>query len=221
MAAELSAQDSKKDTVESLPGRNKGATTRHTWREGPRKIGASDGKFVDLMSTGVRYLAWDNETAGLFSVVEHPIPPKTLVAPLHRHTNEDEYSFIIEGRMGAQLGDDVVYADAGEFVFKPRHQWHTFWNAGDTVCRVFEIIAPGGFEHYFDELNDLMVAAGAATVDEVSLPGMPGFELAAKYGLEFQPDSIKVLCERHGLVYPSNKMFGQRKASGQQEHAQE
>ncbi|KFX88986.1 hypothetical protein O988_08824 [Pseudogymnoascus sp. VKM F-3808] len=221
MAAELSAQDSKKDTVESLPGRNKGATTRHTWREGPRKIGASDGKFVDLMSTGVRYLAWDNETAGLFSVVEHPIPPKTLVAPLHRHTNEDEYSFIIEGRMGAQLGDDVVYADAGEFVFKPRHQWHTFWNAGDTVCRVFEIIAPGGFEHYFDELNDLMVAAGAATVDEVSLPGMPGFELAAKYGLEFQPDSIKVLCERHGLVYPSNKMFGQRKALGQQEHAQE
>jgi hypothetical protein len=66
-----------------------------------------------------------------------------------------------------------------------------------------------------------MVAAGAATVDEVSLPGMPGFELAAKYGLEFQPESIKVLCERHGLVYPSNKMFGQRKALGQQEHAQE
>jgi hypothetical protein len=87
-------------------------------------------------------------------------------------------------------------------VFKPRQQWHSFWNAGDTPCRVFEIIAPGGFEHYFDELNDLMVAAGAKTIDEVSQPGMPGAELAAKYGLEYQPDSIKMLCERHGLIYP-------------------
>jgi mannose-6-phosphate isomerase-like protein (cupin superfamily) len=211
MAAPPSAQDSTKDATESQAPVRKTATTRHTWENGPRKIGANDGKFVDLVSNAVRYIAWDHETAGLFSVVEHPIPPKTLVAPLHKHTNEDEYSFIIEGRMGAILGDQVVYADAGEFVFKPRNQWHTFWNDGDTTCRVFEIIAPGGFEHYFDEVHDLMTAVGAKTVDEVSMPGMPGFDLAAKYGLEFKPESIEEICKTHGLVYPSNKMIGLRK----------
>jgi mannose-6-phosphate isomerase-like protein (cupin superfamily) len=202
MAAKPPTQDTKEDAVKSLLEHDQGAKTRHTWEQGTRMIGVLDGKFVDLKSIGVRYLAWDNETGGLFSVVEHPIPPKTLVSPLHRHQNEDEYSFILEGRMGAQLGNDVIYADAGEFVFKPRQQWHTFWNAGDTPCRVFEIIAPGGFEHYFDELNDLMAAASAKTADEVLQPGMPGAELAAKYGLEYQPDSIKELCERHGLTYP-------------------
>ena len=75
-------------------------------------------------------MAWTEETGGGFSLVEHPIPPRTLVAPLHRHSREDEYSFVIEGRMGALLGDDVVYAEAGDFVFKPRKQWHTFWNPG-------------------------------------------------------------------------------------------
>ncbi|NLT06694.1 MAG: cupin domain-containing protein [Solirubrobacterales bacterium] len=132
-------------------------------------------------------MAWSEETGGGFSLVEHPIPPHHLCAPLHRHSNEDEYSFVLEGRMGAQLGDDVVYADAGDFVFKPRDQWHTFWNAGDTPCRILEIIAPGGFERFFEEM-----AAGAGTPDEVG----------ARYGLEFDFDSVPTLCERHGLKFP-------------------
>ena len=51
--------------------------------------------------------------------MELPIPPRTLVAPLHRHTNEDEYSYVLEGRMGALLGDEVAYAEKGDLVFKP------------------------------------------------------------------------------------------------------
>jgi mannose-6-phosphate isomerase-like protein (cupin superfamily) len=46
------------------------------------------------------------------------------------------------GTHGAQLGDEVVYAEEGDLVFKPRKQWHTFWNAGDGPCRVLEIISP-------------------------------------------------------------------------------
>ena len=87
---------------------------------------------MDLQSVGVRFMIWGAETGETFSLVEHPIPPRTLVAPLHLHKREDEYSYVLEGRMGAQLGDDVVYAEAGDLVFKPRNQWHTFWNAGDT-----------------------------------------------------------------------------------------
>ena len=69
-------------------------------------------------------------------------------------------------------------------MFKPRNQWHTFWNAGDEPCRILEIIAPAGFEHFFEEL-----VAGAE----------PGPELCARFGLEMQPESVPGLLERFGL----------------------
>ena len=120
--------------------------------ESPRILGPNDGKAVDLGSVGVRFMVWSEESGGGFSLVEHPIPPRMLAAPLHRHANEDEYSYVLEGRMGAQLGDEVVYAQKGHLVFKPRNQWHTFWNAGDEACRILEIISPGGFEHVCEEM---------------------------------------------------------------------
>ena len=125
---------------------------------GPRKIGAADGRLVDIQSAGVRFIAWSEETGGGFSLVEHPIPPHGLVAPLHKHSREDEYSYVLEGRMGALLGDDVVHAEVGDLVFKPRNQWHTFWNAGDRPCRILEIISPGGFEHCFDQMAAAMTS---------------------------------------------------------------
>jgi mannose-6-phosphate isomerase-like protein (cupin superfamily) len=173
-------------------------SSRFDGSTGPRIIGPRDGKFVDLRSVGVRFMVWGAESGGDFSLVEHPIPPRTLVAPLHLHEREDEYSYVLEGRMGAQLGDDVVIAEAGDLVFKPRNQWHTFWNAGDTPCRILEIISPAGFEHFFNELGEQMAAAQAVSVAQV--PDVAG--LAARYGHYFQPESIERLCREHGLVYP-------------------
>jgi mannose-6-phosphate isomerase-like protein (cupin superfamily) len=153
--------------------------------QGPRIVGPTDGARVDLATLGIRFMIWDEETGGQFSLVEHPIPPRGLCAPLHRHTHEDEYSFVLEGRMGAQLGDDVVYAEVGDLVFKPRGQWHTFWNAGDEPCRILEIISPGGFERYFEEIGS----------------GTPPPEAAPRYGLEFDIQSIARLCSEHGLTF--------------------
>jgi mannose-6-phosphate isomerase-like protein (cupin superfamily) len=167
--------------------------------QGPRIVGPTDGKQIDLRSLGVRFMVWAEESGGGFSLVEHPIPPRALCAPLHRHSREDEYSFVLEGRMGAQLGESLVYAERGDFVFKPRGQWHTFWNAGDEPCRILEIISPGGFEHFFDEVAAAMAAAAsgnpAATAD--------GSSLDARYGIEFDFESVPRLCEEHGLVFPT------------------
>jgi len=164
----------------------------------PRIVGPSDGKSVTLTSIGVRFMIWSEESGGGFSLVEHPIPPRGLAAPLHRHAREDEYSYVLEGRLGAQLGDTVVFANAGDLVFKPRGQWHTFWNAGDSPCRILEIISPGGFEHYFEELGDAIAAVNAATAGEV----LAHSDLPARYAIEFRPESIPELCRTHGLKFP-------------------
>jgi mannose-6-phosphate isomerase-like protein (cupin superfamily) len=156
-------------------------------------VGPADGRLGFLGSIGVRFMIDGDETHERgFSLVEHPMSPRALAAPLHRHTREDEYSYVLEGKMGALLGEEVVVASAGDLVHKPRNQWHTFWNAGDEPCRILEIIAPAGFEDFFRELDDLGGALNA-----------PPEQLAAlteRYGLEMQPDSVPGLLERFGLV---------------------
>jgi mannose-6-phosphate isomerase-like protein (cupin superfamily) len=157
----------------------------------PRVLGPDDGSAGKLGQIGVRFMIDGDDTGGGFSLVEHPMPPRALAAPLHRHSREDEYTFVLEGRVGALLGDDVVYGEPGDLIFKPRAQWHTFWNAGDEPARILEIISPAGFERYFQEVVDLLLAGPP---DPSALGAV-----AAKYGLEMDPESVPRLVEAYGL----------------------
>ena len=159
-----------------------------------RILGPTDGKAGFLGSIGVRFMIDGLDSGGGFSLVEHPMSPRALAAPLHRHSREDEYSFVLEGRVGALLGDDVAEGGPGDLIFKPRNQWHTFWNAGDTPARMLEIISPAGFERYFAELVELGGSTRAAPEDLGAL--------AARYGLEVDPQSIPELVSRFGLTFP-------------------
>ena len=154
-------------------------------------VGPRDGKEGFLGSIGVRFMIDGFEASERFSLVEHPMSPRALAAPLHLHTREDEYSFVLQGRMGALLGDDVVEAGPGDLVFKPRNQWHTFWNAGDEPCRILEIISPAGFERFFRELSDM---GGALKADPEALA-----QLNERYGFEMRPETVPELLERFGL----------------------
>ena len=158
---------------------------------GVKIVSPADGREGFLGSIGVRFMIDGSEAGERFSLVEHPMSPRALAAPLHRHTREDEYSFVLEGRLGALLGDDVVEAGPGDLVFKPRDQWHTFWNAGDEPCRILEIISPAGFERFFAELVDM---GGVTQADPERFA-----ELSARYGLEVRPDTVPELAERFGL----------------------
>jgi len=157
-----------------------------------RILGPAEGRQGDLGSIGVRFMLAGAESAGRFSLVEHPMPPRRLAAPLHRHNREDEYSFVLEGRMGALLGDEVVYAEPGDLVWKPRGQWHTFWNAGDAPARILELISPAGFEEFFGELLD---AGGVAAAG----PEVLG-ELCERYALDMDPSSVPGLQARFGVT---------------------
>jgi mannose-6-phosphate isomerase-like protein (cupin superfamily) len=156
-----------------------------------RVVGPADGKSGFLGSIGVRFMIDGGEAGGDFALVEHPMPPRALAAPLHRHNREDEYSYVLEGRMGALLGEDVLEAGSGDLVFKPRGEWHTFWNAGEEPARILEIIAPAGFEKFFDELVEM----GGVTQADPEAIG----ELCGRYELEMQPESVPGLLERFDL----------------------
>jgi mannose-6-phosphate isomerase-like protein (cupin superfamily) len=163
-----------------------------------RVIGPSDGRAGFLGSIGVRFMLDGETSAGGFALVEHPMSAHALAAPLHRHNREDEYSYVLEGRMGALLGEEVLEAGRGDLVLKPRGEWHTFWNAGEEPCRILEIIAPAGFERFFSELVDLGGVAQAS-------PEMLG-ELCDRYALEMDPASVPALIERFGVRFPGEPL---------------
>ncbi len=165
-----------------------------------RVLGPNDGRAGFLGSIGVRFMMDGDTSAERFSLVEHPMSARALAAPLHRHNREDEYSYVIEGRMGALLGDEVLEAGPGDLVFKPRGEWHTFWNAADEPCRILEIISPAGFESFFAELVDL---GGVAQADPAVLGA-----LCERYALEIDPTSVPELVQRFGLVFPGEPLGG-------------
>jgi mannose-6-phosphate isomerase-like protein (cupin superfamily) len=163
-----------------------------------RVLGPAEGAAGFLGSIGVRFMIDGARTGGGFSLVEHPMSAHALAAPLHRHLREDEYSYVLEGRMGALLGDAVLEAGPGDLVFKPRGEWHTFWNAGDEPCRILEMIAPAGFERFFAELVDL---GGVTRADPAALG-----DLCERYALEMDPGSIPGLVERFGVRFPADPL---------------
>jgi len=157
----------------------------------PTIIKATSPESFDFGGLGVNWKIDGAETGNRFAIVHHPIAPRALAAPLHYHHREDEYSFVLSGRLGALLGDDVAIAGPGEWVFKPRHQWHTFWNAGDEPCEIIEVISPSGFEDYFREM-----AAVWGDVPQV-------MAVNQKFELEMRMESVPDLCARFGLTFPS------------------
>jgi mannose-6-phosphate isomerase-like protein (cupin superfamily) len=159
-------------------------------------LGPHDGKTGFLGSIGVRFMIDGNETGGGFSLAEKRMSPRALTAPMHRHEREDEYTYILEGHVGVMLGDEVVVGGAGDLIFRPRHQWHTFWNAGDETARILEILSPAGMEGLFHEL---VVLDGSAPPKKLG-------ELYARYGLEAEPDSIPRLVERFDLRFPGERI---------------
>ncbi|WP_251019874.1 cupin domain-containing protein [Streptomyces sp. ISL-11] len=155
-------------------------------------MGPEDGEiYQPERACGDRFLINGRDGGGRFSLVEHRLPPKVLAAPVHKHTFEDEFSFVLEGSVGARFGDEEVVAGPGDLVFKPRGEWHTFWNAGDTPARLLEIISPGGLEELFRWLD--------RQGEELSEGELA--QKAGPYGCSADMAATTALVAEHGLVF--------------------
>ena len=130
-------------------------------------------------------------TNRVISIVEHPVAARILVPP-HVHQDHDEWSYILEGRIGARVGDDEFIADTGSYILKPRQIPHVFWNPDDSPARILEIITPSGLEEMFATFGELG-ARGELTPETMA-------QTAARYGSTMSMDWIPDLVARHGLT---------------------
>lgn len=158
---------------------------------GPHVVRAGQGDVTGEPGLLDRYLIESQVSGGRVAIVEHIVNPRTLAAPMHRHSREDEYTFVLAGTIGFIEEGVEITATPGDLLAKPRGRWHTFWNAGDDELRVLEIIVPGGLEPLFRRLAE---PGGGYSPD--TLPS-----LAAEYGAEIDFEATMPLVERHGLAF--------------------
>lgn len=129
-------------------------------------------------------------TAGLLSICEMPVAAGYMVPP-HTHHDTDEWSYVLEGTIGARIGDDEFSAEPGSWILKPRGVMHTFWNAGPAPARIIELLTPGLFEQFFRRMTAL------ASTGELTDEGMDA--LAVEYGTTVAMDWVEDLATRYGL----------------------
>ena len=151
-------------------------------------VRGQDGRVLMEGSVGAVLLAGTERA----TLLVHPLAPLALGSPVHTHRDEDEFSYVLEGEVGAEIGGQTFTAGPGDLVVKPRDVPHAFWNARDAPARILEVITPGGFEHYFAEIGALLAATGGPDLEGIGA-------LARRYGLEMDPASVPRLAERHGL----------------------
>jgi len=132
---------------------------------------------------------------GSISIVEHTFGPGVLIPP-HRHTREDEISYVVDGEIGFRSNDQEVSLRAGGYIVKPRGELHAMWNATAAPARMIEMVSPAGFEDYFVELAEAIATAGGRR-DPVAIGAV-----AARYGLTFEFAWVPDLVARHGLISP-------------------
>ena len=73
----------------------------------PAVVRPDEAHRIQLYDVVFRYAIGADQTDGALSMIEVTIPPKTLVKP-HLHTREDEMTLILDGAVGARLGDETV-----------------------------------------------------------------------------------------------------------------
>lgn len=129
-------------------------------------------------------------TGGALSICEMPVAAGFMVPP-HTHHDTDEWSYVLEGRIGARVGEEEFTAETGSWILKPRGLMHTFWNAGPDPARIIVLLTPGRFEEFFRRSVDL------ASREELTLEVMDA--LATEYGTTVSMDWVDDLTSRYGL----------------------
>jgi quercetin dioxygenase-like cupin family protein len=154
-----------------------------------RLVPPGEGRRVLLFAVQFDYKVTSADSGGALAALEVTIPPRTLVKP-HNHSREDEYTVVLDGTVGARVGDRVVEAAAGASMAKPRGIPHAMWNAGPEPARVLEVLSPGGLEEYFEELAPALRA---------KIPPAEYDALAARYGLTIVNEWIEELERTYGV----------------------
>nr|WP_295081255.1 cupin domain-containing protein [uncultured Roseateles sp.] len=130
---------------------------------------------IQVGELSIRYLV-DGSSDGKPGLFELGVPPGARVPPPHRHDNNDEYIYVLEGVLSYRVGDDVRDLHPGQFMVSPRGKVHAFSNPGTTHAKALVTQYPDLGPQYFRDIARLLSASGPPDPKRIA-------ELMAQYGL--------------------------------------
>ncbi len=151
----------------------------------PKFVPAGTGRALFGPGTRMTFLITGEETGGAFFMSESLIAPGGGPPP-HVHSREDESFYLQQGTLVIRVGDQVLNASAGDFVYLPRGIAHSFRNVSNETARLLSVSTPAGLEHYFEEVflpaDDIADTAGIPQIDDAMIARV--IQASPKYGLE-------------------------------------
>ncbi len=133
-----------------------------------------EGRPIDLGGFSMCVKATDEDTAGMFSLLEAAEPPG-FGPPLHIHHGVAEAFYVLEGEYIIFLDGNESRCPAGSFIFIPPEIPHGF-RVGDVMSRKLNLYLPAAMLGYFDELS-VAVMQGDADPDRLA-------DIAIRYSME-------------------------------------
>ena len=130
------------------------------------------------------FKATSEDTGGAYTITEETWPPQ-VGPPPHIHHTQEETFYVLEGEMEFITDGVTTRAAAGSLVRIPRGVLRDYKNVGSEPARVLVLFAPGGFEGFFAEVDELVTGQSAPPEDPPDVERLVA--AAAKYGCEIPP----------------------------------
>ena len=109
------------------------------------------GKEVTLAGKPLLFLVTGEDTKHT-SMFDWTLPAGFSTG-LHVHRTQEETFYVLEGECEWLIGERLVRATTGTYVFIPPGVPHNIGNASDKPARMLMTVSPPGHEHYFEELS--------------------------------------------------------------------
>ena len=154
----------------------------------PIVAGPGEGEALWFLGVLATIKSSAESSGGAVAVIEH-LAPRGSGSPLHVHSREDEWFYVIEGELTLWVDGETIVAPAGSFVFGPKGIPHTFIVSSEQA-RFLLVAQPAGFEQFMraagepaqrleipppaTEPPDVAALTKAAAAYGLEIPGPPG-----------------------------------------------
>jgi quercetin dioxygenase-like cupin family protein len=118
----------------------------------PISLGPGEGESLWFLGILATIKSSAETTGGAVAVIEH-LAPRGAGSPLHVHSREDEWFYVIEGELTLWVGGETIVAPAGSFVFGPKGIPHTFM-VSSAEARFLLVTEPAGFEKFMRAVGE-------------------------------------------------------------------
>lgn len=117
-----------------------------------------------------------SDTGDAVAVV-HLTVPKLSGPPLHRHSREDEWFYVLDGEITWEVDGKRHSGGPGSSAFAPRGTAHAFQNFRDETAHILVMVTPAGLDRFFADVTTMNKGLSQPDFDRVG-------QLMQSYGME-------------------------------------